>query len=100
MPVGLFSGVPRTLVLLFAWTVPGVAHTPPRAVIRTRMFYLPDSAHRKELMIIYVKALTSGDLKGRALPAESPGVDWPDLSREVVEEAQRDVRIQTPGGHD
>ncbi len=74
--------------------------TPPRAVIRARMFYLPDSAHRKELMIIYVKTLTSDDLKGRALPVESPGAEWPDLSRDVVEEAQRAIRIQTPGGHD
>lgn len=74
--------------------------TPPRAVIRARMFYLPDSAHRKELMIIYVKTLTSGDLKGRALRVESPGADWPDLSRAVVEEAQRAIRIETPGAHD
>jgi hypothetical protein len=73
-------------------------YAPPRAVIRARMFYLADSAHRKELMIIYVKALTDSDIKGRAVPAESPGTDWPDLSEAVVEEAQRDIRIETPSG--
>jgi len=75
-------------------------YTPPRAVIRARMFYLPDSAHRKELMIIYVKALTMSDLNGRSVPAEAPGTQWPDLSREVIEEAERDIRIKAPSGHD
>jgi hypothetical protein len=75
-------------------------YTPPRMVIRARMFYLPDSAHRKELMIIYAKALTTSDLGGRSLPAEAPGTQWPDLSRDVVEEAERDIRIRAPSGHD
>src|SRR5262249_55447881 len=64
-------------------------YTPPRNAIRARMVCLVDQAHRKELMIIYAKALTPGDLAGRALPAISPGTDWPDLSQRVVEDAQR-----------
>jgi hypothetical protein len=42
--------------------VNGKGLKPPAAAARIRMFHLPDSEHRSELMIIYVEALSRADI--------------------------------------
>jgi hypothetical protein len=66
----------------------------PRLAIRARMFYLPDSTRRSELMIIYVGALAPDDLGQRPLRIEAPGADWPELAHRVIRDAQRGLRIE------
>jgi hypothetical protein len=70
---------------------------PPTAAARVRMFYLPDSGHRTELMIIYVEALSRGDIAPSDLPRESPADEkWPAIARRVTEDARRGLSISVP----
>jgi hypothetical protein len=70
---------------------------PPAAAARIRMFHLPDSEHRSELMIIYVEALSRGDIGPGDLPRESPADEkWPAIARRVTEDARRGLSITVP----
>ena len=71
---------------------------PPAAAARVRMFYLPDSGHRTELMIIYVEALSPADISPRDLPRVSPADEkWPAIARRVTEDARHGLSIAVPG---
>lgn len=70
-------------------------YKPPAAAARTRMFYVPDSTRRAELMVIFVEALTPSDTVGRELPIEGPAQDrWPELADRVVRDAKRGLSIE------
>jgi hypothetical protein len=70
---------------------------PPAAAARVRMFYLPDSGHRSELMIIYVEALSPADIAPGDLPRESPADEkWPAIAKRVTEDALRGLSIGVP----
>ena len=70
---------------------------PPAAAARIRMFHLPDSEHRSELMIIYVEALSRADIAPGDLPRESPADErWPAIARRVTEDAGRGLSITVP----
>jgi hypothetical protein len=70
-------------------------HFPKRAV-RIRMFHLPTSDRRTELMIIYGEAL----LESSKVPVRLGGVDLdkesPDSARAFVENARRDLAFRKP----
>jgi hypothetical protein len=75
----------------------GKGFQPPTAAARVRMFYLPDSEHRSELMIIYVEALSRADIAPGDLPRESPADEkWPAIARRVTEDARRGLSISVP----
>jgi hypothetical protein len=70
---------------------------PPAAAARVRMFHLPDSEHRIELMIIYVEALSPADIAPGDLPRESPADEkWPAIAKRVTEDATRGLSITVP----
>jgi len=70
-------------------------YEPPIAAARTRMFYLPDSTGRAELMVIFVEALSPADIAGRELPVEGAAQDrWPELADRVVRDAKHGLTIQ------
>jgi len=66
----------------------------PRMAIRVRMFHLPGTDKRSELMIIYAQAMSADQMPkdaGNDMPADDK---YPGLSRALLQRVQQSLKIQ------
>jgi hypothetical protein len=69
----------------------------PRLAMRTRMFYLPGTDRRSELMIIYAEAMPASRMPkdaGNDMPADDK---YPELAKALMQRAQQSLKILPPG---